>query len=145
VRARSVSTWSCFRRGSWPKDTVGKVPGATFGWLTTSAGGLPEGIGAKDIDETLVDRYMAFRVRYRHPFLSDRPALNRFLAVLREMDLIAPQRPCEPSAQEKIVAEFRHHLREQGGFAPGDPPHLGEPQLLQVAQGCLHHISDFDY
>ena len=71
-----------------------------------------------DIDETIVDRYMAFRVRYRHPFLSDRPALNRLLAVLREEALIAPQHLSRLSADEQIVADFRHHLREQGGYAP---------------------------
>ena len=81
-------------------------------WLTR------KGLVVGDIDEAIVDRYMAFRVRYRHPFLSDWPALNRFLAVLREEELIAPQRPSRLSAHEQIVADFRHHLREQGGFAP---------------------------
>ncbi len=76
------------------------------------------GMVVGDIDEAIVNRYMAFRVRYRHPFLSDRPALNRLLAVLREEALIAPQRLCRLSADEQIVADFRHHLREQGGYAP---------------------------
>ena len=76
------------------------------------------GMVVGDIDEAVVNRYMAFRVRYRHPFLSDRPALNRFLAVLREEALIAPQRLPHLSADEQIVADFRHHLREQGGYAP---------------------------
>ena len=76
------------------------------------------GMVVGDIDEAVVNRYMAFRVRYRHPFLSDRPALNRLLAVLREEALIAPQRLCRLSADEQIVADFRHHLREQGGYAP---------------------------
>jgi site-specific recombinase XerD len=81
-------------------------------WLTR------KGIVVGDIDEAMVDRYMVFRARYRHPFLSDRPALNRFLAVLREAELIEPQRLPRLSAHEQIVADFRHHLREQGGFAP---------------------------
>lgn len=76
------------------------------------------GMAVGDIDEAIVGRYMAFRVRYRHPFLSDRPALNRLLAVLREEALIAPQRLSRLSADEQIVADFRHHLREQGGYAP---------------------------
>lgn len=76
------------------------------------------GMVVGDIDEAVVNRYMAFRVRYRHPFLSDRPALNRLLAVLREEALIAPQRLSRLSADEQIVADFRHHLREQGGYAP---------------------------
>jgi site-specific recombinase XerD len=81
-------------------------------WLTR------KGMSVRDIDEGIVDCYMAFRTRYRHPFLSDRPALNRFLAVLREEELIAPQRLAQLSAHEQIVADFRHHLRGQGGFAP---------------------------
>lgn len=76
------------------------------------------GMVVRDIDEAVVNRYMAFRVRYRHPFLSDRPALNRLLAVLREEALIAPQRLPHLSADEQIVADFRRHLREQGGYAP---------------------------
>jgi site-specific recombinase XerD len=81
-------------------------------WLTR------KGLGIRNIDEGIVDRYMAFRTRYRHPFLSDRPALNRFLAVLRDVELIAPQRVSHLSAHEQIVTDFHHHLREQGGFAP---------------------------
>jgi len=102
-----------------------------------------KGINVKDIDEAMVERYMAFRVRYRHPFLSDRPAVNRFLAVLREMELIEPQRPAEPNAQERIVAEFRHHLREQGGFAPNTIiTHL--PTLRRfLAEHCQRGASDF--
>lgn len=81
-------------------------------WLTR------KGMGVRDIDEQIVDRYMVFRTRHRHPFLSDRPALSRFLAVLRQEELIAPQRLPHLSAHEQIVADFRHYLREQGGFAP---------------------------
>ncbi len=84
-----------------------------FGWWLTR-----KGIVVEDVEEEIVDRYMAFRARYRHPFLSDRPALNRFLAVLRELKVIEPQRPCHLSAREQIIEDFQRHLREQGGFAP---------------------------
>jgi site-specific recombinase XerD len=75
-------------------------------------------IAVEDIDEALVERYMQFRVRHRHPFLSDRPALNRFLAVLREVEVIAPQHAPAVDQNERIVEEFCRFLREQGGFAP---------------------------
>lgn len=106
-------------------------------WLTR------KGMGVRNIDEAIVDRYMAFRARYRHPFLSDRPALNRFLAVLREAELIAPQRPSHLSAHEQIVADFRHHLREQGGFAPRTIiTHL--PTLRRfLAEHCKHGTRGF--
>ncbi len=102
-----------------------------------------KGMGVRDIDDRTVDCYMAFRERYRHPFLSDRPAVNRFLAVLRESELIAPQRPSQLSAHEQIVADFSRHLREQGGFAPRTIiTHL--PTLRRfLAEHCKHGSSDF--
>lgn len=106
-------------------------------WLTRKS------MGIGDIDERSVERYMAFRKRYRHPFLSDRPALNRFLAVLREAELIAAQPPVHLSAHEQIVADFRRYLREQGGFAPKTIiTHL--PTLRRFLRDhCKHGSSDF--
>jgi site-specific recombinase XerD len=75
-----------------------------------------KGIAIDLIDEELVERYMQFRVRYRCPFLSDHPALNRFLAVLREADVIAPQRRVPLTAHEQIVDDFRCYLLQEGGF-----------------------------
>ncbi len=77
-----------------------------------------KGIAIETIDEGTVDCYMQFRNRHRHPFLSDRPALNRFLAVLRDVDAIEPQHPVPLSPHEQIMEDFRRHLREAGGFAP---------------------------
>lgn len=77
-----------------------------------------KGIAVESIDEGIVDRYMQFRARCRHPFLSDRPALNRFLAVLRDVEVIAPPQPLHLSPCEQIVEDFRRHLRQEGGFAP---------------------------
>jgi len=70
------------------------------------------------VDERTVEQYMQFRKRHRHPFLSDRPALNRFLAVLRELDVVAPQPAPVVDENERIVQEFCSFLRERGGFAP---------------------------
>lgn len=75
------------------------------------------GIVAEDIDEDIVDQYIRFRARHRHPFLSDRPALNRLLTVLREVELIAPKRTASPSPHERIVEDFRRHLAQCGGYA----------------------------
>lgn len=106
-------------------------------WLTRNSGAVG------DIDEATVDRYMGFRARYRRPFCGDRAALNRFLAVLREADLIAPQRPPHLSAHEQVVADFRHYLREQGGFAPRTIiTHL--PTLRRfLAEHCKHGTRGF--
>ena len=75
-----------------------------------------KGIAINLIDEELVERYMQFRSRYRCPFLSDHPALNRFLAVLREVNVIAPQRPVPLTAHEQIVEGFRRYLLQECGF-----------------------------
>lgn len=88
-----------------------KVVGDFSRWLAR------KGIVAGDIDEDIVDQYMRFRARHRHPFISDRPALNRLLAVLREVEVIAPKRSASPSPHERIVEDFRRHLSQCGGYA----------------------------
>src|ERR1035437_6778906 len=40
-------------------------------------------IGLGEVDERTVERYQEFRLRNRCPFLSDKPALDRLLTVLR--------------------------------------------------------------
>ncbi len=75
-----------------------------------------KGIVAEDINDDIVNRYMRFRARHRHPFLSDRPALNRLLAVLREIEVIAPKRTASPTPHERIVEDFRRHLAQCGGY-----------------------------
>ena len=40
-----------------------------------------QGIAIKRIDEAIVDHYLRFRLRYRHSFPADRPALNRFCRI----------------------------------------------------------------
>ena len=87
-----------------------KVVGDFSRWLAR------KGIAAKGIDEDTVDLYMRFRVRYRHSYMWDRPALNRLLAVLRDAEVIAPKRRVYPSPREQIVEDFRHYLSQCGGY-----------------------------
>ncbi len=102
-----------------------------------------KGIVIEDIDEAIVDRYMRFRARHRHPFSSDRPALNRFLAVMRDAEVISPQRPPRLSLHEQRMEDFRRHLREQGGFAPRSIiTHL--PTLRRfLAECCKNETESF--
>jgi hypothetical protein len=88
-----------------------KVVGDFSRWLAR------KGIFTEGIDEDIVDQYMRFRARHRHTFIWDRPALNRLLAVLREVELIAPKRLASVSPQERIVDDFRCHLSQCGGYA----------------------------
>jgi len=63
--------------------------------------------------------------------------------VLREAELIVPQRPAHLSEHEQIVADFRHYLREQGGSAPRTIiTHL--PALRRfLVEHCKHGSRDF--
>jgi site-specific recombinase XerD len=74
-----------------------------------------KGLQLSNVNERTVEQYQRFRQRYRHPFLSDRPALQRFLAVLRELDLIPPPRFIPRTEHEQIEDEFNAYLlRERG-------------------------------
>jgi len=70
-----------------------------------------------DVEECTVEEYQKFRARYRHPFLSDRRALYRLLAVLREVGAIAPQTPAIPGALEQIERDFEHYLSQERGLS----------------------------
>ena len=75
-------------------------------------------IGLAGVDERTVEKYQQFRARYRCPFTSDRPALNRLLAVLRSVEAIAPKPPVVLSPGEQIFEQFRRYLFQERGLAP---------------------------
>jgi hypothetical protein len=56
-------------------------------WIASS------GSKVADIDERMVERYLRNRARKRFIHPVDRPALKRFLSVLREVGMIAPAEP----------------------------------------------------
>lgn len=70
-----------------------------------------------DVDEHTVEQYQQYRVRYRHPFASDLPALYRLLEVLREVGVIAPKIPVVPKIVERIEQDFEHYLSQERGLA----------------------------
>jgi site-specific recombinase XerD len=74
-------------------------------------------LGLDDVDERTVDRYQQFRSRYRCPFMSDRPALLRLLAMLREIAAIAPKAPIVIGPLEQIEADFAQYLLQERGLA----------------------------
>jgi site-specific recombinase XerD len=75
-----------------------------------------KGLRLSDVNERTVEQYQRFRQRYRHPFLSDRPALQRFLAVLREVDAIAPPALTPRTEHEQIVDDFKEYLSRERGL-----------------------------
>lgn len=74
-------------------------------------------LGIEAVDERTVEQYQRYRARYRHPFLSDRPALYRLLAVLREIEIIAPQSPIIPGPLGQIERDFGCYLLRERGLA----------------------------
>lgn len=76
-----------------------------------------KGIGLGVIDERTVERYQGFRLRNRCPFLSDQPALNRLLIVLRGTGAIRPKLPIVLSPGDLIFEQFRRYLSRERGLA----------------------------
>lgn len=75
-----------------------------------------KGLDLPDVNEQTVEQYQRFRQRYRHPFLSDRPALNRLLSVLREVDAIEPWLPTPRTEHQKIEDDFKEYLARERGL-----------------------------
>lgn len=76
-----------------------------------------KGIEVERIDEGIVDQYLRFRARHQRIIPADRPALNRLLSVLRELEVIAPKRPAPIGATEQIIERFQCYLSRCGGYA----------------------------
>lgn len=74
-------------------------------------------LDVSDVDEHTIEQYQKYRLRYRHPFASDLPALWRLLEVLREVGAIAPKVPVVPSTFEHIEQDFEHYLSKERGLS----------------------------
>lgn len=75
-------------------------------------------LSLSDVDERTVDQYQRFRSRYRCPFLSDRPALNRLLSVLRGIGAIPEKPPVALGLHEQVEQDFQRYLSQECGLAP---------------------------
>jgi site-specific recombinase XerD len=71
-----------------------------------------------DIDEPMVERFLRNRARKRSIYSGDRPALKRFLSVLRDAGIIAPAKPPRITPQNQIFADFGDYLERERGLAP---------------------------
>jgi site-specific recombinase XerD len=73
-------------------------------------------LGVHDIDEQVAATYLAGRAEHRRPQAGDRATLNKFLAVLRQAGAIAPPKPVELSARERIFEDFASYLARERGL-----------------------------
>ena len=99
--------------------------------------------GINGIDEIAVERYLSFRQRYRHPFMSDRPALNRLLAVLRNAGLISEPTTkfLDPLAQ--IEHDFEHFLLLERGLCQASVVRHRTPLRKFIQEHCSQGPASF--
>jgi site-specific recombinase XerD len=71
-----------------------------------------------DIDGPMVERFLRDRARKRPKYSGDRPALKRFLSVLRDAGVISPAEPPRITTQDQIFADFGDYLQRERGLAP---------------------------
>jgi site-specific recombinase XerD len=71
-----------------------------------------------DIDEAMVERFLGKRAKKRSMYSGDRPALKRFLSVLRDGGVIVPAKPPRITPEDKIFADFGDYLQRERGLAP---------------------------
>jgi hypothetical protein len=98
-------------------------------------------ISLTDVDDRTVERYQEFRLRNRRPFLSDQPALNRLLTVLRGIGAVRPERPAVLSSGDLIFEQFRTYLSEERGLARGT---IGRHELVVrcfVRERCQDEVN----
>jgi hypothetical protein len=80
-----------------------------------------------DIDEAMVERFLQNRARKRSMYSGDRPALKRFLSVLRDAGVIAPAEPSRITPEDHIFADFGDYLERERGLSPDDKfNHIGD-------------------
>ena len=85
-----------------------RIIGGLLSWIAISRSRLT------DFDEAMVERYLRDRARKQSICPGDRPALKRFLLLLRDAGVIAPAMPQRTTPLDQILAEFSGHLRERG-------------------------------
>ncbi|CAH2805497.1 MAG: hypothetical protein PPHEESC_5537, partial [uncultured Paraburkholderia sp.] len=97
-----------------------------------------------DISEQTVATYQSFRRRYRCPAIFDRPALDRLLRTLRDVDACPPRPIAASDFAGQIEEEFIHHLLHDRGLAKVSVVrHLPVVRMLMQERriACVRDIS----
>lgn len=76
------------------------------------------GFGLADFQEELVTQYLAERSRHRPRYRGDALALARLLAVLREVNVIAPRPRPVRDPREDILDTYSLYMERKRGLAP---------------------------
>lgn len=131
--ARLLKEGHCYQSGGRSLRVVGDFSR----WLTRKR------LDVSGIDERTVEQYQQFRVRHRHPLVSDRPALCRLLTVLREAGAIAPKIPVAPNPLEQIAQDFEQYLSQERGLARASIIRHRTPLRKFLQECCAEGIASF--
>src|SRR5450631_3664193 len=72
-------------------------------------------IAIQALDSEVVDRFLRLRRRQQRVRRGDPKALDRLLAMLRQIGVVQRQPPVADSARSRIVAEFQRYLLQERG------------------------------
>lgn len=96
-----------------------------------------------EVDEHLVGRYLRFRAQCQQPFCSDRPALCRFLELLRQIHVIAPPIPTPPKLLEQIEQDFERYLLRERGLSRSTVIRHRPPLRMFLQEYCGEGTASF--
>jgi site-specific recombinase XerD len=96
-----------------------------------------------EVDEYLVEQYLCFRAQCQKPFGSDRPALFRFLALLQEVDVIAPPIPVPAKPLDKIEQDFERYLLRERGLSQTSVIRHRPPLRMLLQEYCPEGVASF--
>ena len=100
-------------------------------------------LGVSNVDEETVARYLADRAGHRRPQKGDRPTLMKLLAVLRQVNVIAPPMPTELGACERIFGDFAGYLARERGLVRVTIIHHRPVVRLFLQETGARTIDDF--
>ncbi len=89
-----------------------KIIGDFIAWLTEGQ------FDCSDIDEQLAARFLEARMRWHPPRAGDPTAIRRFIAALRDAQIIAPALPRALDPADQILEDFRTYLKHRHGLNP---------------------------
>jgi site-specific recombinase XerD len=100
-------------------------------------------LGIGDVDEQATAQYLVDRAELRRPQTGDRPTLRKLLAVLRQVDAIAPRGPVEQSARERIFEDFAGYLARERELARATIVRHWPAVRMFLEEAGIEEIGDF--
>ena len=74
-------------------------------------------IAVRDLDGTVVDRFLRLRRKQQRVRRGDPTALARLLAMLRQSGVVKPPQAAEASALSRVIGEYQRYLLQERGLS----------------------------